>query len=205
MKKLQDKNEKRQKIIKSIFQNPKKVTTKDNVFISKLNSVEKTFYQNEVMVTAEEAEKICIDTVLQNDHNWKLERKKRITGSTGYSLFTIKNPQKYDWPAKVNSHINPTFQGNKYTEHGRKCEEPAIKLYERLLRVNVMPWLGYSPDGIVDGEKLLEIKSPVNGKKMKGAECLDAIICILVMHLPVLKKILKKTHKSNQVAKNSDN
>lgn len=37
------------------------------------------------------------------------------------------------------------------------------------------PWIGYSPDGVVEEKILLEIKNPIAAKKFKGNECLEKL------------------------------
>ncbi|KAJ8671938.1 hypothetical protein QAD02_003197 [Eretmocerus hayati] len=86
---------------------------------------------------------------------WLDERKSRVTGTTGYGLFT------------------------EATEYGRKNEAPAREIFKSqnpnievietgLIICKSLPWIACTPDGVIvhDGKivSLLEIKCFVNGK-----------------------------------------
>ncbi|KAL1443899.1 hypothetical protein MTO96_030139 [Rhipicephalus appendiculatus] len=76
------------------------------------------------------------------------------------------------------------FRGNYATRYGKSCEKEAAEAYTKITGdavTNVglivhpsLPWLGYSPDGIIFKEAvpaiLLEVKSPLHGKNVKAAE-----------------------------------
>jgi hypothetical protein len=73
--------------------------------------------------------------------------------------------------------LYPTFTGNTATEHGKENEVNVIPLLES--RGHVVenrglvvhpdhPWLGASPDGILDATQLLEIKCPFKSSTSKA-------------------------------------
>lgn len=65
-------------------------------------------------------------------------------------------------------------------KHGTANEKLAIAEYERLTGQKVehlgfiilpqMPWAGFSPDGIVSDEKLIEVKCPLIGQERTASE-----------------------------------
>lgn len=102
-------------------------------------------------------------------------RTGRITGSrVGAVLGLSKTKTRADVMREmVRDHFGDPveFVGNAMTEHGKKMEEPARAAYERLTGRLVLdaqdflihpqvPWLGYSPDGLVGLDGLVEIKCP---------------------------------------------
>jgi putative phage-type endonuclease len=71
------------------------------------------------------------------------------------------------------------FFGNKFTEHGKKYEPVAIKLYEKMLENTVdsnqknlkhpvYPWLTGRMDGVTSNNCIVEIKCPWNRKPANG-------------------------------------
>lgn len=110
------------------------------------------------------------------------ERKVRITGSTCRAYFTYVPKTGRTWEEKVANMLDSRFSGNDATRYGESCEGLALQEYARLtdkavtklgLMVNpLLPWLGYSPDGVVfRGSQpgiLLEVKSPEKGKTQKS-------------------------------------
>ncbi|KAH9383240.1 hypothetical protein HPB48_024357 [Haemaphysalis longicornis] len=85
---------------------------------------------------------------------------------------------------KISAMMADTFRGNDATRYGKESEPEATATYENLMANEVtqvgfyvhplLPWLGYSPDGVIFKEGkpaiLLEIKSPVSGQEKKAAE-----------------------------------
>lgn len=79
----------------------------------------------------------------------------------------------------MENYFSVPFKGNAETEYGKRSEPAALKAYSNktgnvvlttgLVVHSSLPWLGYSPDGLVlqNGvpEILLEVKSPVLGEK----------------------------------------
>lgn len=105
----------------------------------------------------------------QSGSEWQEERRKRITASNAYNLFTYAMNKNPDWQKKIGKLIIP----NKYTienlEYGKRTEAEARKWYESVIlqKVTILglivhpnaSFLGCSPDGcIFREEKLIEIK-----------------------------------------------
>ena len=98
-------------------------------------------------------------------------QKIRITGSTAHKV-PIKDTT--DSNNFVREHLYPKFIGNKFTKHGQENEILAkeflvsngYNIEETGLHVSPNEkWLSASPDGILDGDTVLEIKSPFPSSK----------------------------------------
>lgn len=135
------------------------------------------YYKNNVCVTLQQAIDIACNDNLQRSDYWKQERRKRITTCEAYSLFTCANNRHTDanWLDKVKTYVEDSFRGNKATAWGLKTEPESRKCYEEKTKSTVLetglmvnpsiPWLGYSPDGILPKKnKIIEIKCPVAGR-----------------------------------------
>lgn len=116
---------------------------------------------------------------------WVNEKKKRITVSTAYSFLTYIYNKYPNWDTKIKKHLDNKFEENLNTRYGTQMEPKARKCYERCtglvvvqtgLLINlVIPWLGYSSDGIVVGKKIIEIKCPIVGKKQGATEMITNV------------------------------
>ena len=125
------------------------------------------FYDSFIKVTPTQAATLMKQTITQSSSQiWHDARKLRLTASTAKRV-----PKKHTTdPNKfLNEHIYPTFTGNAATKHGKDNEANVIQhlvsrghVVERrgLVVPPDHPWLGASPDGILDGTTLLEIKCP---------------------------------------------
>ncbi|CAN8014222.1 unnamed protein product [Ixodes persulcatus] len=144
-----------------------------------LTPEQRLFFDTHIAVTKEAAIQLCQVTVLQNNTRWLSERRLRITGSICRGLFTFEPLDEAEWKFKIENLLSGRkFKGNKATAYGKASEPAALEMYEARtgnaperfgLVVNPsIPWLGYSPDGVVmkDGTPLIliEIKSPIRGK-----------------------------------------
>nr|XP_029713427.1 uncharacterized protein LOC115257701 [Aedes albopictus] len=147
-------------------------------FIGPLEANLPTFYEIKICVSAKESTDICMRTILQNSEEWKDERSMRITASNAYSLFTYYTTEmekSKNWKRKISKLIFPDDLKTVAIEHGRRCEQKAIKSYEVMTGTNVercgfvvppqIPWIGCSPDGIIiQTRRIIEIKFPLAGK-----------------------------------------
>lgn len=164
--------------------------------------LENNFYLEKVVVTKEEAINICILTTKQQNDLWRQARKCRITGSVCYELYTYTRNKNPDWNGKVQKVFFSNFSGNADTKHGVQNEGEAKRKYEEDYGTSVteiglvireeIPWLGYSPDGIVN-DVLIEVKCPVAGKKMTAAEVVLQMKCFKTDENNVLE--FKTNHK----------
>lgn len=149
---------------------------------------------------------MALETQEQNTNLWLSERKKRITGSTCYQLYTYTSNKNPDWDKKIKRLLTNNFTGNANTSYGLIHEMVARKRFSEAFSLKIIegglivhqdyPFLGYSPDGLIikaDERQLLEIKCPVEGLTKSATE--------LVQHLDYLeidsdsKYVLKKKHK----------
>lgn len=126
-----------------------------------------------LFVSNEQAEDIM--NYKQRSPEWFNARKGRVTGSVvgsmvGHNFFCKPTQLLYDL-------LWGTFEGNEATRWGSEHESTAANIYEKNINKKVKypglficrnrPWLGYSPDGIVEDGTLLEIKCPFK-KKLYG-------------------------------------
>lgn len=137
---------------------------------------QQNFYSSQVVCDTRRSVMICLETVTQSSNEkWKFERRKRITASQCYGLFTYAKNKNPDWGKKINSYINPKQINLKNFEFGKRNEVLAALAYSKQtgnivtdVGFFVHPnesWCGCSPDGIVFSKKLLiEIKCPVIGQ-----------------------------------------
>lgn len=132
-------------------------------------SLNDAFYCANVVLTYAESEELCRATVEQNSNQWYQARRVRITASNCYALFTAREK----WAEKFEKLSSRRFGGSDATRFGTEHESVARGIYESksgatvhkcgLVVPPLMPWLGCSPDGIVEQNgifKLLEIKCP---------------------------------------------
>ena len=170
-----------------------------DIKFNNLSAKEKDFYNKDVCLTLEKAIFLNNITKTQNCNIWMAERKKRITSSNAYGLFTYVNNKSPDWKNKIKDYYENNFKGNSSTRHGIKNEPYARMCYEREKNCSVVqsgslvnpkiPWLLYSPDGIVFNQYIIEIKCPTEGKKMKATEAIQKISWIdKTTNPPTLKK-----------------
>jgi len=111
----------------------------------------------------------------QGSHMWTASRGTRITASIAYEIFTYCQNSKPDWARKVRNTLRSEFKGNSATFHGLKWEGAARERFQEETNEKVetvglvvnpnIPWLGASPDALVRGKFILEIKCPLIGKK----------------------------------------
>ena len=159
------------------------------------------FYLDVISLSYEDSVKLCREP--QGSAEWKQARRVRITASECYTLYTAQSGFK-DKFARITS---GKFKGCAATSYGSEMESRARALYEsvRCKKVQqcglvvppMMPWVGCSPDGIVEedgGLVLLELKCP--------ALCKDeSLVSVLQRNrLPYLRLegenlTLKKKHK----------
>lgn len=114
-----------------------------------------------------------IATLQQGTEEWLDSRKGRLTGSIigavcGHNFFC-----RHD--QLLRELLWNTFQGNDATRYGNQYEATAAEIYGNYslgttveftgLQVHpVFGWLGYSPDGLIGTDGLLEIKCPFKKK-----------------------------------------
>ena len=98
---------------------------------------------------------------------WRDARKVHLTAISA-SKVPVKDTT--DATIFIREHLNPTFTGNKFTKHGTE-RNPLVKEHLRSLGNEIVDtgmyvsneehWLSASPDGILNGDTLLEIKWPM--------------------------------------------
>ncbi|CAJ1071402.1 uncharacterized protein LOC125296826 [Xyrichtys novacula] len=132
----------------------------------------RTFYDDYVNMPTAQLENIEKLTKAQSKVQlWHDMRRVRITASTARKvpIRSTTSPEKF-----LSEHLYPTFHGNAATRHGAVSEEHARQFLNTqghtienkgLVVCPAKPWLAASPDGVMNKEMLLEIKSPVLGKK----------------------------------------
>ncbi|KAK5644635.1 hypothetical protein RI129_001761 [Pyrocoelia pectoralis] len=140
---------------------------KAKAFVDDLNNVDKN--------------RLCEETIFQGHcEMWKVERKKRLTASNFGRICKLR---KTTSTAKtVESLLYSNFKGNSATAFGLAHETTAIQLFEKEYGKKVKqsglvidkdyPFLACSPDGLIEENAVVEIKSSY---KSGDASPLDAI------------------------------
>lgn len=160
----------------------------EEVVFGKLPSEQLQYYNSNVRVTLEEAIDIACNPDKQRSDFWMKERSKRLTTSGSYPLYTYSNNKHSlsDWEKKIRNYIDNPFLGNKATEYGVNSEPKAREWYKNATKSYVLetglminpsiPWLGYSPDGLVLAKKkIIEIKCPVSGKNAFARDIINSL------------------------------
>ncbi|KAJ8677275.1 hypothetical protein QAD02_013062 [Eretmocerus hayati] len=126
-----------------------------------LSAKQQNFYTNRVRVSFDDAVNICLYTVSQANARRGVERACRLTASAAYPFISPwnKSPHLDDWPTKVSKFFTHKFSGNTATHYTTRMELRARDWYTKTVNKDVLlaglmvnpavPWLGYSPDGIV--------------------------------------------------------
>jgi putative phage-type endonuclease len=121
----------------------------------------------------------------QRTLEWYNQRKAMITASDGGTVLDMNGYEK-QFNFIIKKITNTPFKGNKFCYHGKKYEKIALMLYENIMDVKVAdfgliqhpvyPFIGASPDGIIDEVKsdgisktkyvgrMIEIKCPMTRK-----------------------------------------
>nr|XP_055075234.1 uncharacterized protein LOC129454684 [Misgurnus anguillicaudatus] len=132
----------------------------------------KTFYDEYINMSTAQLEEIEKVTKAQSKEQvWHDARRVRITASTARKvpIRSTTAPDKF-----LSEHLHPSFRGNAATRKGAEGEELARDYLETLghsietkglVVCEKEPWLAASPDGVINKDILLEIKSPVMGNK----------------------------------------
>lgn len=148
---------------------------------SEISPEDQLFYSTNVVVTKEKCVEICLATTKQSDSwEWTIERKKRITASNCYGLYTYTKNKSPDWAKKAQSHINPKKFKISSCDYGKVNEPFACSSFTRETGIVIhscglfihpnVSWLGCSPDGITSNNELIEVKCPVIGDLKPGSE-----------------------------------
>ena len=98
---------------------------------------------------------------------WRDARRLRLTGSTAHKVPSrpTTNPVNF-----LREQMYPSFRGNHATEHGKRSKPKALQAllemgYTVCCQGTVVsttePWLSASPDGIINGDTILEVKCPL--------------------------------------------
>ena len=124
----------------------------------------RTFYNQYIDMSTPQLEEIEKVTKAQSKEQvWHDARRVRITASTAKKV-----------PIRLtkflSEHLHPSFRGNAATRQGAEGEELARDYLETLgnsietkglVVCKKEPWLAASPDGVINKDTLLEIKTPV--------------------------------------------
>lgn len=134
-----------------------------------LSEAEQSYCSKHVAFSEAQAVTMLAETRSQENTKWHRERKVRITGSKCHEYFTFVPKENSSWEEKISAMMADTFRGNDATRYGKESVTQVGFCVHPLL-----PWLGYSPDGVIFKEGkpaiLFEIKSPVSGQEKKAAE-----------------------------------
>lgn len=117
----------------------------------------------------------------QGSEEWLSLRKNKITGTGAYTLLKDDSLER-----ALKSNDDNSFKGNYYTKRGHVLEDESVEIYESIHNVKVenvgfvtndkYPIAGYSPDGLVGNDGILECKSFIEEHHLANAESIDAKI-----------------------------
>ena len=126
------------------------------------------FFEKYVNLTNQQISKLQEETTMQYKSTvWRDCRKIRITASRAHKVPVKETTDSTNF---IRKHLHPSFVGNKFTKHGQQGEVDAKvflntnghQIQEKGLCVSQQEnWLSASPDGVFDGQTLLEVKCPV--------------------------------------------
>lgn len=120
------------------------------------------------------------DEVKQGTDEWLQLRAGKVTGTDAYSLIRGKSIEEI-LDTKSHSH----FKGNYYTRRGHILEDEAKEIYTQayekvenagFITNDKYPQAGYSPDGLVGEDGLVECKAFQPARHLKVYKNLDASI-----------------------------
>lgn len=151
-------------------------------------------------ISPEMIKEIEMATKVQSANSrWFSERECRITASWFYEAIHNKDPH-----AKALSHIYPSKFTSRSTSHGKKYEPAAVAKYAKinpectistsgLVVLESHPFLGASPDFLINDDGLGEVKCPYTSKNSTVNPCHQTFLKYSKKSPYVLK--LKKDHK----------
>ncbi|XP_018335510.1 uncharacterized protein LOC108744304 isoform X1 [Agrilus planipennis] len=107
-----------------------------------------------------------------NCSTWMFERRKRITASNFGRICKLQSTT--NTKKTIESLLYNKFNGNEATKYGKMHEKDAIEVFEMTTNLKVKksglfidkdyPFLGASPDGLINDDCLIEIKCPINSR-----------------------------------------
>ncbi|CAG9822110.1 unnamed protein product [Phaedon cochleariae] len=145
-----------------------------------LDCLKKNFLEK--LTTTVEDRRIIFNSTLDQTkcQEWYNERRRRLTASNFGRICELRmttNENKV-----VNEIINPSFQGNKYTDYGIANEPKAIAELALVLGCDIQPsglvisedyqYLAASPDELIDGDFLVEIKCPYTAQNVSPQDAM---------------------------------
>lgn len=124
-------------------------------------------------ITKEEIQDIELHTREQGKSSrWFEERRKRITASCFGDI--CKATDRRNMEALAASLINPKTINTAAVQHGKKYEAVALEQFEKkngqktlkcgLFVNHEFPYLGASPDSVIDSDTVVEVKCPFKAK-----------------------------------------
>lgn len=118
----------------------------------------------------------------QGSEEWKELRLSYLTGTDAYSLLKGKDPDDI-LLAKL---VGNSFKGNRSTRRGHRLEPEAVALLEAIEDVKVhhtgfitndkYPCAGYSPDGLIGDDGIVECKAFSKDRHLSNGERPDTMI-----------------------------
>lgn len=122
------------------------------------------------------------DDLEQGSPEWKAFRLNYLTGTDAYGLLRGKDPDDI-LEAKL---VGDSFSGNRATRRGHRLEPEAVELLEAIENVKVhhtgfitnskYPFAGYSPDGLIGKDGLVECKAFAKDRHLLNGERPDTSI-----------------------------
>lgn len=167
-----------------------------------LNSCLKKFYLSNIYCDIAAVKEINRKTIGQQNNAWKIERRKRITASSAYKLYTYTKNKNPNWRKKISDYVNPSNYQSPAMKYGSLTGKEAFTAYKTkyifkgdLVRLGLvvsptLPWFGCSVDGFLpEMKKTIEIKCPKLGETMDISDVLptlkflDKNLCLKLTHM----------------------
>ena len=151
-----------------------------------LKDVEKIYYDENILLSSEQATRLCNKTIGQNNCHWISARKCRITASEAHKIYRARTPHtRLSYFIGDKSSI--PLENFKY---GHDMEPLGVKKYEEITKNKVQKsgivvkldkcFIAASPDGLILDENgdiiVLEVKCPISCKDSRIiVEYLEAV------------------------------
>ncbi|XP_050064899.1 uncharacterized protein LOC126553828 [Aphis gossypii] len=140
--------------------------------------VEKEKILSSLILNEEERAALERETVDQNLSNKWIERRRKMLTASNFGKI-IKMRQTTSCQSFVQNHL---FGGVTTTamEYGKSNEEIALRAIEKVLNINIIkcgifvdsenPYLGATPDGLIGGDGIVEVKCPSSAEYLTPEE-----------------------------------
>lgn len=146
----------------------------------------KKFYFEKIHYDIDSVKHIARKTIGQCNNLWKIERRKRITASDAYKLYTYSRNKQPKWQEIISDYLHPKNYKSPAMQYGSFTEKEAFSAYETNFKCQInrlgfvispiTPWLGASVDGFIPNlRKTVEFKCPFVGASKDISQVLPTL------------------------------